>query len=66
MGTPDDEVGRQPDEGPQHEVTFKRPIAISRFQVLKGEWDVYLRDSGYRTYASGKWHVGKEPHNLPL
>ncbi|MBP7662125.1 MAG: arylsulfatase [Burkholderiaceae bacterium] len=24
-----------------------------------------LRDSGYRTYAAGKWHVGKEPHNLP-
>ena len=24
-----------------------------------------LRDSGYRTYASGKWHVGKEAHNLP-
>jgi arylsulfatase/uncharacterized sulfatase len=24
-----------------------------------------LRDSGYRTYVVGKWHVGKEPHNLP-
>ena len=24
-----------------------------------------LQDSGYRTYASGKWHVGKERHNLP-
>ncbi len=24
-----------------------------------------LQDSGYRTYATGKWHVGKEPHNLP-
>ena len=24
-----------------------------------------LRDSGYHTYASGKWHVGKEQHNLP-
>lgn len=24
-----------------------------------------LRDSGYRTYVTGKWHVGKEPHNLP-
>ena len=24
-----------------------------------------LRDSGYRTYATGKWHIGKEPHNLP-
>lgn len=24
-----------------------------------------LQDNGYRTYATGKWHVGKEPHNLP-
>ena len=24
-----------------------------------------LQDSGYRTYATGKWHVGKERHNLP-
>ena len=24
-----------------------------------------LQGSGYRTYAVGKWHVGKEPHNLP-
>lgn len=24
-----------------------------------------LRDSGYRTYVTGKWHVGKQAHNLP-
>ena len=24
-----------------------------------------LNDSGYRTYVAGKWHLGKEPHNLP-
>ena len=24
-----------------------------------------LQDGGYRTYVAGKWHVGKEPHNLP-
>ncbi|MHC8319532.1 dihydropyoverdine dehydrogenase [Pseudomonas sp. GB2N2] len=47
MGTPEDEVGREPDEGPQHPVTFAKPLAISRFQVLKGEWDAYLRDTGY-------------------
>ena len=24
-----------------------------------------LKDSGYRTYVAGKWHVGHEVHNLP-
>lgn len=24
-----------------------------------------LRDSGYHTYVSGKWHLGHEPWNLP-
>lgn len=24
-----------------------------------------LKEGGYHTYAVGKWHVGKEPHNLP-
>ena len=24
-----------------------------------------LQDSGYRTYITGKWNVGSEPHNLP-
>jgi len=24
-----------------------------------------LRDAGYHTYVAGKWHVGKEPENLP-
>ena len=24
-----------------------------------------LRDGGYRTSVAGKWHVGREPHNLP-
>lgn len=24
-----------------------------------------LRDGGYRTYVAGKWHLGREVHNLP-
>lgn len=46
MGTPDDEPGRQDDEGPLHQVTFAKPFAMSRFQVTAGEWDTYLKQSG--------------------
>ncbi|WP_426111216.1 formylglycine-generating enzyme family protein [Pseudomonas sp. DSP3-2-2] len=59
MGSPDDEMGRQPDEGPQHDVTFTKPFAISRFQVLSGEWNAYLRDTGY-TMPDGDKRPGRE------
>ncbi|WP_149086254.1 formylglycine-generating enzyme family protein [Pseudomonas prosekii] len=59
MGTPDNEVGREPDEGPLHPVTFAKPLAISRFQVLVGEWDAYLRDTGY-VMPDGDTRPGRE------
>ena len=59
MGTPEDEAGRQPDEGPMHEVTFSKPFAISRFQVLQGEWDAYIRDTGY-VMPDGDTRPGRE------
>ncbi|QBF27500.1 formylglycine-generating enzyme family protein [Pseudomonas tructae] len=59
MGTPDDEVGRQPDEGPLHQVTFAKPFAISRYQVTAGEWDAYLRESGVKI-ADGDTRPGRE------
>ncbi|MFB3803236.1 formylglycine-generating enzyme family protein [Pseudomonas sp. K1(2024)] len=59
MGTPDDELGRQPDEGPLHEVTFKKAFAVSRFQVQNGEWKAYLRSSGYQV-PNGDTRPGRE------
>jgi len=48
MGTPDDEIGHEPDESPQHPVTFAKPFAISRFQVLAGEFKAYQSETGAR------------------
>ncbi|MBJ9974996.1 formylglycine-generating enzyme family protein [Pseudomonas sp. S75] len=59
MGTPDDELGRQPDEGPMHDVTFKKAFAISRFQIQNGEWHAYLRSSGYKV-PNGDTRPGRE------
>lgn len=46
MGTPEDEIGHQPDETPQHAVTFSKPFAISSFHVMAGEWDAYVIETG--------------------
>ncbi|ULT72709.1 formylglycine-generating enzyme family protein [Pseudomonas sp. BC42] len=59
MGTPADEVGRQEDEGPMHEVTFAKPFAIGRFQVLAGEWATYLKETGYQM-PDGDTRPGRE------
>jgi len=59
MGTPDDEVGRQADEGPMHTVTLSKPIAIGRFQVLDGEWQVYAQETGL-TLPDGDTRPGRE------
>ena len=59
MGTPEDEVGREPDEGPMHEVTFDKPFAMSRYQITAGEWDQYLKETGI-TLPDGDTRPGRE------
>ncbi|MBI6555330.1 formylglycine-generating enzyme family protein [Pseudomonas veronii] len=59
MGTPDDEVGREPDESPMHAVTFAKPFAMSRFQITAGEWDSYIRQTGVKI-ADGDTRPGRE------
>ncbi|MCD7049056.1 formylglycine-generating enzyme family protein, partial [Pseudomonas petroselini] len=59
MGTPEDEVGREPDEGPMHDVTFAKPFAMSRFHITAGEWDSYIRQTGVKI-ADGDTRPGRE------
>ncbi|MNV33841.1 Serine/threonine-protein kinase pkn1 [compost metagenome] len=58
MGTPDDEVGREPDEGPMHEVTFDKPFAMSRYQITAGEWAQYMKETGI-TLPDGDTRPGR-------
>lgn len=46
MGTPDDELGKQPDEGPLHKVSFAHPFAVSRFHVTARQWQAYAKATG--------------------
>ena len=39
MGSPDNELDRSDSEGPQHEVTVAKPIAVSRFEATFDDWD---------------------------
>ena len=58
MGTEPGELGREDDEGPQHNVTFAKPFAISRYQVTAGELDAYIRDTGVKI-ADGDTRPGR-------
>jgi formylglycine-generating enzyme required for sulfatase activity len=58
MGTPEDEVGREPDEGPMHEVTFDKPFAMSRYQITAGEWAQYMKETGV-TLPDGDTRPGR-------
>ena len=46
MGSPRDEEGRYEDEGPRHEVTIPRPLAVGVYEVTFGEWEACRRDGG--------------------
>jgi formylglycine-generating enzyme required for sulfatase activity len=65
MGTPDNEVGRQPDEGPQRTVTFSKPFAISRYQVTAAELDAYVKQTGVVIKSGderpGRWCEAGKP-----
>jgi formylglycine-generating enzyme required for sulfatase activity len=39
MGSPVNEKGRSPNEGPQHLVTIASPFAVSVFDVRFADWD---------------------------
>jgi formylglycine-generating enzyme required for sulfatase activity len=63
MGSPASEPGRDIDEGPQHNVTIAKPLAVGRFAVTFDEWDACVADGGcdgYRPQDLG-WGRGRRP-----
>ncbi len=51
MGSPANEQGRDPGEGPQHGVSVVTPFAIGRCEVTVGEFRAFVEDTDYRTDA---------------
>ena len=60
MGSPEDEDGRQDNEGPRHGVTIGAPFAIGKFEVTRGEFSNFAsatdrQAKGCRYYDGNAW-----------
>lgn len=51
MGSPNDERERADAEGPQHRVNFERGFGLGRQEVTVGQFESFVRATGYRTVA---------------
>ncbi len=48
MGSPDSEVGRFPEEGPQHSITIKQ-FACGKFDITKQQWAAFVAATNRHT-----------------
>ena len=48
IGSPEMEPGRGKDEGPQKEIVFAEPFAVSRFEVTRAQYQAFLRSTGHK------------------
>ncbi len=60
MGSPEDEEGRDDDEGPQHGVTVPR-FAMGRFAVTFEEYDAFCEETGRERPGDEDWGRGRRP-----
>lgn len=51
MGSPDNEIGRSDNEGPQREIRMNRPLAMSRTEISVGQFAEFVQATGYTTDA---------------
>ena len=56
MGSPDDELGREGDEGPQHQVTITQPFYIGVYEVTQAQWAAVMG-----TYPSNFGYIPANP-----
>jgi formylglycine-generating enzyme required for sulfatase activity len=54
MGSPGSEAGRNRHEGPTHEVVIPAPFAVSKYEVTRGQFARFVRETG-RDTSGGCW-----------
>jgi formylglycine-generating enzyme required for sulfatase activity len=47
LGSPADEPNRRDDEGPQRRITMSAPLAVSRYEIRRGEYEAFVRATGH-------------------
>jgi formylglycine-generating enzyme required for sulfatase activity len=58
MGSPDDEKGRDREEGPMHEVRITYTFAVGKYPVTRGQWRQFVKATGHPKagcYGDGDW-----------
>lgn len=62
MGSPEDEPGRYPPEGPQHKVTIRKPFYVGIHQITQGQWKSVV---GSKPWLASRAHgVKDDPANV--
>jgi len=53
MGSPDTEQGKQPDEGPVHNVTISKDYYIGKYEVTQGQWKSVMNNANPSNFKTG-------------
>jgi formylglycine-generating enzyme required for sulfatase activity len=60
MGSPDNEIGHEPAEGPQHKVVISKRFAVSKFEVTFDDWQACVGVGG--CVEAPESDAGKDNH----
>jgi formylglycine-generating enzyme required for sulfatase activity len=61
MGSPESEKDRSKDEGPPHEVTIAKPIAVGKTELTFAEWDACVAAGACAKVPDQGWGRGNQP-----
>jgi formylglycine-generating enzyme required for sulfatase activity len=62
MGSPDNEKGRNKDEGPQRKVAFAQPFAVGKYEITFAQWDACSAENGCTQKPGDQgWGRGRKP-----
>jgi formylglycine-generating enzyme required for sulfatase activity len=65
MGSADSEAVRDKDEGPQRQVSIARPFAVSKFEVTRGEFGQFIRETGHVAVKECSVWAGTKSERMP-